>query len=84
LYDIVALRVAEKWWDLGVQLLVSDERQIATLIVIAANYPQNVVKCCQTMFEEWLEIRNDASWNQLIEALKSPGIELLHLASEIS
>ena len=63
---------------------MSDERRIATLKVIAANYPQNVVKCCQTMIEEWLEIRKDASWNQLIEALKSPGIELLHLASEIN
>jgi len=49
------------WWDLGVQLLVSDKRRIGTLRIIAANYPQNVVKCCQTMLEEWLDVKMDAS-----------------------
>ena len=33
------------------------------------------------MFKKWLEAHEDASWNQLIEALKS--IKLVHLATQI-
>ena len=33
------------------------------------------------MFKKWLEAHEDASWNQLIEALKS--VKLVHLATQI-
>ena len=34
------------------------------------------------MFAKWLKQEN-ASWNQLLEALRSPSVELMHLANEI-
>ena len=34
------------------------------------------------MFTEWLETEN-ASWDQLLEALRSPGVQLMDLANHI-
>ena len=73
--------VARKWKDLGVQLLRSD--QTNELDIIATNYPQDVVLCCKCVFKKWLESRVDATWNQLIEALKCPGVQLDYVASEL-
>ena len=35
------------------------------------------------MLELWLKRQPNATWNQLIKALKAPGIELNNAASEI-
>ena len=35
------------------------------------------------MLELWLNRQPDATWNQLIEAVKAPGIELNNAASKI-
>ena len=34
------------------------------------------------MFGKWLQ-QDGASWNQLLEALRSPSVQLMHLASKI-
>ena len=81
LYNHVAGNVAAKWKELGVQLLRCD--QTNQLDVIAANHPQNVVSRCQCVFENWLQTNVDATWNQLIEALKSPGIQLDYFAGKL-
>ena len=51
------------------------------LEVIAADHPHSVEGCCKGMFEKWLNTQKDASWNQLIEAIKS--IKLHFLASKL-
>ena len=72
--------VAQEWRKLGVQLLRSD--QTNQLGIIAANNPQDVVRRCQCVLEKWLETSvPDATWNQLIEALKK--IQLDYHASEL-
>ena len=71
--------VADKWRELGIQLLRSD--QTNELGIIAANHPQDVVSRCQCVLEKWLETNVDATWNQLIEALKR--IQSVYLASEL-
>ena len=81
LYDHVVSNVAKNWKDVGVQLLRSD--QTHELNILETNYPQDVVRCCKCALEKWLESSVDATWNQLIEALRSPSVRLDHFASEL-
>ena len=67
-----------KWQDLGVQLLPSE-----TVGIIAQNHPQNVVSCCKRVLEEWRETTTDATWNQLIKALRSPSVQMNNLAGQL-
>ena len=67
-YDGVTI----KWYDIGVELLCSDDAVV--LNVIRTNCPTDVTKCCTEMFNEWLQRVPDASWNQLAEALKKVGL----------
>ena len=39
--------------------------------------------CCREMFAEWLRTEVDASWDQLLEVLRSSNIQLIHLADQI-
>ena len=39
--------------------------------------------CCREMFAEWLRTEVDASWDQLLEALRSSNVQLIHLADQI-
>ena len=60
--------VITKWYDVGLELLDSDN---GALDVINKNYPNDNEKCCTEMFKKWLQCRPDASWHQLAEALTS-------------
>ena len=71
-----------KWYDLGIELLDSNN-DVEELNTIEADYPSNLNKCCTKMFDLWLKKHPTASWNQLIEALRQPCIELGTLASKI-
>ena len=64
--------VTTKWYDIGLELLCSDD--VVVLNEIRANHPTDVNKCCTEMFSEWLQRVPDASWNQLAEALKKAGL----------
>ena len=81
LYDHVAPKVADKWKDIGVQLLDPTLINDRVLDVIEADHPHSVEKCCKRVFEKWLSTKEDASWNQLIEAIKI--VELKSLASQL-
>ena len=41
------------------------------------------MRCCQEMFIKWLNTKENASWNQLLEALRSPCVQRIDLASQI-
>ena len=69
------------WKDLGVELLPEGEKSIAELKIISANSYSNVNKCCASLFSKWLQMVPDASWRQLIDALKVVNLE--HLATAI-
>ena len=72
--------VASKWYDLGIDLLDADD--VEELDIISRN--PDISTCCTKMFQLWLrKQRPTASWNQLINSLRQPGIELNHLATEI-
>ena len=75
-------RVADKWRDLGVQLLprLGQERM---LDIIAADHPHDVVSYCKRVLEKWLDTATDATWNELIRALRSPSIQLHYFAGQL-
>ena len=81
LYDHVVNNVADRWRDLGVQLLRPDQEEI--LDIIAANHPNDVVGCCKCVLKKWLETTTNATWNELIRALRSPSVQLDYLAGQI-
>ena len=70
-----------KWHDLGIELL--DSNDVEELDTIEAEHPSDLSKCCTKMFNLWLKKKPSSSWNQLIEALRQPGIELGTLASKV-
>ena len=69
------------WYDIGVELLGVDG--VAELKAIRRNYHRDFQMCARKMFETWLERRPDANWNQLIQALSKPSINLSSVASII-
>ena len=77
LYNHVIPIIAPKWCDLSIQLL-RDTRHVEQ---IKSNSSGNVEKCAAMMFELWLQKKSDASWNELIAALRN--IELLAVAHMI-
>ena len=74
--------VGNKWHDLGIELLDSNS-DVGKLNTIEVEHTGDLNKCCTKMFHLWLKKQPTASWNQLIEALRQPGIELGTLASKI-
>ena len=54
-----------------------------TLDEIQKNHPRDVSTCCTKMFRLWLDKQPEASWEQLIQALREPIIELNELANTI-
>ena len=81
LNKLVKRSVTTKWYDLGVELLA--EEDVQALNEIQRNNPRDVSTCCTKMFQLWLERQPDASWSQLIQALREPNIEMNGLANTI-
>ena len=81
LHDHVVQKVAHKWRDLGVQLLRPDQQE--ALSIIELDHPHNAVECCKCVLNKWLDTTTDATWNQLISALRSPTVQLDYLANQI-
>ena len=73
--------VGKNWHDLGIELLESND--VGELNTIEAEHSSDLKKCCTKMFELWLKKQRTASWNQLIEALRQPSVELDTLAGKI-
>ena len=81
LYDHVVGEVAPQWKDLGVQLLRPDQQK--QLGIIELDHPRDAVECCKCVLNKWLDTTTDATWNQLISALRSPTVQLDYLAAQI-
>ena len=81
LLDHVVPHVTPQWYVLGLKLL--KEEQESQLDIIELNHPGDNQKCCMDMFRYWLNANADASWQQLIEALRSPVVKLSAVAADI-
>ena len=71
--------VSTKWYDLGLELLEQEDEK--KLNEIKSNNPSDVGECCKEMFQLWLRKSTNATWNQLIQALKE--VDLNNLAAKI-
>ena len=81
IYEHVVPSVADKWRNIGVQLLHPTLVDDRALDLIAADHPHSVQECCKNMLEKWLETLEDANWKQILEAIKN--IELYHIADKL-
>ena len=74
-------QVASNWYELGATLL--EERQESHLRLIQSNHSSDVKKCCLAMLQYWMDTHSEATWHQLVTALKSPGVDLAVAACDI-
>ena len=81
LYTHVRTSIANDWYDIGVALL--DPGDEVVLNVIDKNHHRDVEKCAAEMLKIWLSRKSEATWNQLLEALREPNIKLNALAKKI-
>ena len=77
----VVTAVGNKWYELGKELL--DEDQLTQLDIIKTNYNIQVNRCCAEVILFWLRSYSTATWQDLIEALKAPGVELNDVAARV-
>ena len=70
--------IATKWHELGLVLVDS----YSVIKRIEADHHNDVTTCCRVMFEKWLQMKPDASWNELVTALN--GIEMKTAADFIT
>ena len=68
-----------KWYNLGLGLDITP----ATLDSIEVANQQNPDRCFRAMLTKWLREHQRPTWSTLAEALRSPSVELTHLAEEI-
>ena len=73
--------MASKWFELGAELL--DEREEHKLDNIESNHHSDVNKCCLEMFRMWLKTRVNPTWTRIVEALESPGVQLLSVSADL-
>ena len=73
--------IADKWFDVGVELFEEDD--IKHLSTIKSSNKGNAEGCCAVMLNLWHEKYPKATWNDLIESLNAPGVELNDRASRI-
>ena len=73
--------VAPQWYELGIQLLREDQEP--QLDVIKSDCGNDNKRCCIQMFWYWLKTNPKASWQQLLDALGSPALELHTVAAKI-
>ena len=81
LSNIVIPKVANDWYDLGIQLF--NESQLPKLDEIRATFSSDRRGGCVEMLKYWLKITPGATWNNLIYALRAPGLQLITIADDV-
>ena len=81
LANFVVPRIASNWYEVGVMLL--DEEQEDQLDLIKEDLGDDDTLCCMEMFWYWLDTKRDANWQNLIDALLAPAIDLCAAAADI-
>ena len=81
LLDHVVTHVSPQWYELGVKLL--KEEQESHLDIIESDHAGDNKKSCIDMFRYWLSTSTNATWQHLVEALRSPAVELPVVAADL-
>ena len=74
-------KVVNKWYGLGIQLL--NQPQLPKLDEFRAIYSNDHQGGCVEMLKYWLDITSGATWDDLIHALRAPGLQLLTIADDV-
>ena len=70
LQNVITLNYAAQWMVIGTQLGID----YGALQIIERNFPSDVVRCCNEMFQKWLQSDCDATWDKIWEVVKSPTV----------
>ena len=70
--------IGPKWYDIEIALL--DDDQLKQLKIIETNNSE-VTRRCTEMLMYSLESHSNATWHDLVTALKVPGVELNNVAT---
>lgn len=73
--------MAPNWYEIGAMLLEVEHEP--KLRLIQATHSSNIKRCCLDMLQYWMSTDPEATWHHLVTALKSPGVGLAAIASEI-
>ena len=74
-------RVATYWYKLGVELYKNSD--VPQLNAIQGQFQTDFARACSEMFKYWLRTYPNATWSELIKALRAPGLQLNAFALEI-
>ena len=67
--------MAPHWKDIGIELL--EDKYASKLDIIEKNHPNDVERCCIEMFNHWLQVDVEASWDKLTDALEKKRLNTL-------
>ena len=81
LHNILIPKIANDWYEVGIQLF--NNSQLPKLEEIRATYSSDRRGGCFEMLKYWLRITPEATWDNLIHALRQPGLELFSLADDV-
>ena len=81
LLSFVIPTVATRWYELGVMLLQPEQEP--KLQQIKLDHGDDARKCCLEMFTYWRQSHPEDNWNNLVTALKSPGVEMDAVAAKL-
>ena len=71
-----------KWYEIGVMLLQEEEEQRLERIQSDFYMDGHRIKCL-SMLQHWMSTHPEATWNDLLTALRSPGVDCPNIASDI-
>ena len=71
LQNLITPGFAAAWKTIGNQLNIP----LGLLNSIEAGFPTNVTWCCDRMLENWIELKHNPSWDEVIKAIDSPAVE---------
>ena len=63
--------------------MLLEEKQEGHLMLIQATHGSDAKKCCLAMLQYWMATHPEATWHHLVTALRSPGVEMVAVASDI-
>ena len=75
-------RVTTHWRSIGTELLTK-KYDTSKLGNIKESNPNNHEQCCREMFDHWLDKYENATWNDLLKALRSTAVGLNAVASDV-
>ena len=81
LLSFVIPKVATKWYELGIMLLKPEHE--TRLQQMKSDHSGDARKCCIEMFTYWRRTHPEDNWNDLVAALKNPGVEMIAVAADI-